>query len=167
LSSGLAGADRRWIALLLIVILLATFLAIRFTDLPGSSSDDDTPVLLARTGCFDMDLVSADHLPPVSVEEAEASVRAGFASFAATRTNDELPDDPDQIGERIWADYGELAPGTAGRIASGHAWVLVFDLERDASWWRRLTIQDRDQQLSVLYRPDSGEISDACVGEAG
>jgi hypothetical protein len=145
--------------------MVTTFLAIVFTDITGSSDDDDSgdmPEVLARTGCLDMDIIPmAD--PPVSLLEAEADVRAQLDEVGSiTGTG---PDDDFEPGDLIWAEYGELAPGTSGRVHSGEAWVLVFEDDRHESWWDRLANRRIDSRFSVVYRPESGTISAACGGQ--
>jgi hypothetical protein len=158
-------SPRTLIALLLVILLVTTFLAIVFTDITGSSNDDDDgdlPEVLARTGCLDMDIIPADHEPPVSLPQAEADVRNQLDEVGSiTGTG---PDDDFEPGDLIWAEYGELAPGTSGRVHSGEAWILVFEDNRHESWWDRLANRRIDARFSVVYRPESGTISAACGG---
>jgi hypothetical protein len=158
-------SPRTLIALLLVILLVTTFLAIVFTDITGSSNDDDDgdlPEVLARTGCLDMDIIPSDHEPPVSLPQAEADVRNQLDEVGSiTGTG---PDDDFEPGDLIWAEYGELAPGTSGRVHSGEAWILVFEDNRHESWWDRLANRRIDARFSVVYRPESGTISAACGG---
>lgn len=169
-SSSLAPrslSPRALITLLVAILLITTFVAIAFTDITGSSGEDEdngeTPEVLARTGCLDMDIIPAYQDPPVSLFVAESDVReqldvAGTVSGIGD-------DDEFEPGDLVWAEYGELAPGTSGRVHSGEAWVLVFEDERHESWWDRLANRRIDARFSVVYRPESGQIIAACGGE--
>jgi hypothetical protein len=157
-------APRTLVALLLAGLLVTILLAIRFTDIPGSSNDDeegDVPEILARSGCLDMDIIPLPD-PPISLTEAEADVRAQLDDIGSITGSG--PDDDFEPGDLIWAEYGELAPGTSGRVHSGEAWVLIFEDNRHESWWDRLANRRIDARFSAVYRPESGQITQACGG---
>lgn len=159
-------SPRVLIALLVGMLLATTVLAIVFTDITGSSDNDDDsedlPEVLARTGCLDMDIIPAEHDPPVSLFEAEADVREQLDQAG---TVSGVGDDEFEPGDLVWAEYGELAPGTSGRVHSGEAWILSFEDDRHESWWDRLANRRIDARFSVVYRPESGQIIAACGGE--
>jgi hypothetical protein len=157
-------SPRTLVALVLIALFVTLVLAIRFTDIPGSSNDDeerDIPEVLARSGCLDMDIIPLPD-PPISLPEAEATVRAQLDDVGSITGSGS--DDDFEPGDLIWAEYGELAPGTSGRVHSGEAWVLIFEDDRHESWWDRLANRRIDARFSVVYRPESGQITQACGG---
>lgn len=159
-------SPRVLIALLVGMLLATTVLAIVFTDITGSSDDDDSedlPEVLARTGCLDMDIVPLSD-PPVSLFEAEADARSQLDEVGSITGRPE-GDDDFEPGDLLWAEYGELRPGTSGRPQSGEAWVLVFEDDRHESWWDRLANRRVDARFSVVYRPELGQITAACGGE--
>lgn len=159
----LLQAPRTLIVALVLVILTTTFLAIRFTDITGSSDNEDVdlPEVLAQTGCLDMDIIPLTD-PPVSLPQAEADVRAQLDEVDSITGIGE--DDDFEPGDLLWAEYGELQPGSSGRPQSGEAWILVFEDDRHESWWDRLANRRVDARFSVVYRPESGTISAACGG---
>ncbi len=148
-------------------ILVTTFIAIVFTNVAGSSNDDEEPVseLMERTGCLDMDLRPAEGDPPVSLFDVEADVRAQIDR--PEEIDDVTTDDDDAFvpGDLVWADYGELVPRNGDQVQRGEAWVLVFEDERHESWWDRLANRRIDARFSVVYRPESGQVVAACSGE--
>jgi hypothetical protein len=153
------------IGLVLLALLITTALAIIFTDIRGSTGDGDerdTTEVLARTGCLDVDIIPRPD-PPQSLFEAEASVRQQLEDIGQIRGVDS--DDEFEPGDLLWADYGELAPGTSGRIYSGEAWIMVFEDTRHESGFDRFINRRIDARFSVVYRPDSGQITAACGGE--
>jgi hypothetical protein len=161
---GYSVSPRTLVALLIIALTVAIVVAIRFTDIPGSSNDDndeDVPEVLARSGCLDMDIIPLSD-PPISLLEAEADVRSQLDEVGSITGSG--PDDEFEPGDLIWAEYGELAPGTSGRVHSGEAWVLIFEDTRHESWWDRLANRRIDARFSVVYRPESGQITQACGG---
>ncbi len=167
LLSGRTISPRTLILLVLIALVVTTFLAIAFTNITGGPDDEqeeDVSELLARTGCLDMEIRPAQHDPPVSLFQAEADVRGQIDQVEAVIESD---DDDDEFvpGDLVWAEYGELAPGTTGRVQNGEAWVLVFEDDRHESWWDRLANRRIDARFSVVYRPESGTIIAACSGE--
>jgi hypothetical protein len=157
-------SPRALVGLLLLAVLITTVVAIMFTDIRGSSDDDerDTTEVLARTGCLDVDIIPLPD-PPQSLFEAEASVRQQLEDIGQIRGVDS--DDEFEPGDLLWADYGELAPGSSGRIYSGEAWIMVFEDTRHESGFDRFINRRIDARFSVVYRPDTGQITAACGGE--
>jgi hypothetical protein len=148
-------------------ILVTTVIAIIFTNVAGSTDDDEEPVsvLMERTGCLDMDLRPVAGDPPVSLFEVEADVRAQIDR--PDEIDDVTTDDDDAFvpGDLVWADYGELIPANGAQVQRDEAWVLVFEDERHESWWDRLANRRVDARFSVVYRPESGQVVAACSGE--
>ena len=164
-SAGFSLSPRALIGLLLAAVLITTVLAIMFTDIRGTSDDEDdrdTTEVLARTGCLDVDIIPLPD-PPQSLFEAESIVRQQLEDISEIRGVDS--DDEFEPGDLLWADYGELAPGSSGRIYSGEAWIMVFEDTRHESGFDRFINRRIDARFSVIYRPDTGQITAACGGE--
>lgn len=163
--AGFSLSPRALIGLLLLAFLITTVIAIIFTDIRGSTGDDDerdTTEVLARTGCLDVDIIPLPD-PPQSLFEAEAFVRQQLEDIGQISGVDS--DDEFEPGDLLWADYGELAPGTSGRIYTGNAWIMVFEDTRHESGFDRFINRRIDARFSVVYRPDTGQITAACGGE--
>jgi hypothetical protein len=160
------GSPRLLITLLIVLVAVSTIVAIQVTDFPSTSSDEDsTPEVLARTGCLDLTISDADHAPPVSLNQAEAATREQLSGVDSLDSSAESSQDEIELGDLVWAEYGELGPGESGREYSGHAWVLIFDDGRHESWWDRLTNQRENHRFSALFRPDTGQVGSVCGGQ--
>lgn len=165
--AGRTISPRTLVILLVGGILLTTVIAIVFTNITGSSDEDEEPAseLMERTGCLDMDMRPAAGDPPISLFEVEAQVRSQIErpdEIDDVRTDG---DDEFEPGDLAWAEYGELVPANGAQVQPGEAWVLVFRDERHESWFDRFINRRIDTRFSVVYRPESGQVVAACSGE--